>query len=480
MMSTPTQGTEKALPVIDADGVAKPQQVKIHSERFLDHLQNNSGDDTEEIEDADMPDQQNNEYVKQVQELAKSEDIEEIENAKIKAEYAVWKKNAPYLYDLMITSRIGWPSLTVEWLPDIEKVDGGLKRHKLLLGTQTSGTDDEYLRIGSIDIPDSQPVPDLAKYDAEKGEFGGYINSAHSMFTVKQQISHFGEVNKARHMPQNPSMVATMSSLGTAYVFDCTKHSLQSQGTPKPDMILPHHTEEGFALSWNKFKTGTLATGSNDGTVATWNIKNYRKGKPLTPSVIHTHTQSVNAVEWHSFHPSLLGSVSDDQQVHVHDARLDTVSSEPALKSLGGHTGPIHCLSFNPANENFLATGSSDKTIVLWDVRHLSVPLHSMADVHAGAIDSISWSPHFETVLASASTDRRVMLWDTAQIGASQTAEESAQGPPELLFVHGGHTEVVSDIAWSPDLPWVLASVSNDNHLHIFRPSDTIVGTKLH
>ena len=69
------------------------------------------------------------------------------------------------------------------------------------------------------------------------------------------------------------------------------------------------------------------------------------------------------------------------------------------------------------------------------------------------------------------------MIWDTAQIGAEQTPEEKEQGPPELLFIHGGHTESVSDVAWNPHLPWVLASVSMSNHLHIFKPAENIVET---
>jgi len=30
------------------------------------------------------------------------------------------KKNAPYLYDLMITHALDWPSLTCQWFPDKE------------------------------------------------------------------------------------------------------------------------------------------------------------------------------------------------------------------------------------------------------------------------------------------------------------------------------------------------------------------------
>ena len=35
----------------------------------------------------------------------------------INEEYKIWKKNTPFLYDLVLTHALLWPSLTVQWLP---------------------------------------------------------------------------------------------------------------------------------------------------------------------------------------------------------------------------------------------------------------------------------------------------------------------------------------------------------------------------
>ena len=40
----------------------------------------------------------------------------------INEEYKVWKKNTPFLYDMVMTHALEWPSLTVQWLPDVQKV----------------------------------------------------------------------------------------------------------------------------------------------------------------------------------------------------------------------------------------------------------------------------------------------------------------------------------------------------------------------
>ena len=39
----------------------------------------------------------------------------------INEEYKIWKKNTPFLYDLVMTHALEWPSLTAQWLPDVTK-----------------------------------------------------------------------------------------------------------------------------------------------------------------------------------------------------------------------------------------------------------------------------------------------------------------------------------------------------------------------
>jgi len=51
--------------------------------------------------------------------LAEEEYNEEPEDQTINEEYRIWKKNTPYLYDLLITHALEWPSLTISWFPSI-------------------------------------------------------------------------------------------------------------------------------------------------------------------------------------------------------------------------------------------------------------------------------------------------------------------------------------------------------------------------
>lgn len=44
-----------------------------------------------------------------------------MEERVINEEYKIWKKNTPFLYDLVMTHALEWPSLTAQWLPDVTR-----------------------------------------------------------------------------------------------------------------------------------------------------------------------------------------------------------------------------------------------------------------------------------------------------------------------------------------------------------------------
>ena len=86
----------------------------------------------------------------------------------------------------------------------------------------------------------------------------------------------------------------------------------------------------------------------------------------------------------------------------------------------------------------------------------------------------VEWAPFNESILGSASADRRVGIWDLSRIGAEQSPEDAEDGPPELLFLHGGHTAKLSDFSWNAQDPWTIASVSEDNVLQVWQMAEEI------
>ena len=101
-------------------------------------------------------------------------------------------------------------------------------------------------------------------------------------------------------------------------------------------------------------------------------------------------------------------------------------------------------------------------------MRNFKSRLHSF-ESHQDDILQLQWAPFAETILASSSGDRRLNVWDLSRIGDEQTPEDAEDGPPELLFVHGGHTNKISDFGWNQNEDWVICSVAEDNVCQVWQ-----------
>ncbi|KAL2040747.1 hypothetical protein N7G274_006726 [Stereocaulon virgatum] len=408
---------------------------------------------------------------------------EQMDEKIINEEYKTWKKNAPFLYDMMLSTALEWPTLTTQWLPDKQEFpDKDYATHRLLLGTHTSNGQPNYLQIAEVQLP--KPItPDSVDYDEEREEIGGYGGGASKKapvmevkFNIVQKIDHRGEVNKARYQPQNPNLIATMCTDNRVMIWDRTKHQLMPTGHVNPQMELLGHEAEGFGLSWSPHEAGHLVTGSEDQTVRLWDITKFTNtNKTLHATQTYTHhTAIVTDVQYHPLHASLIGTVSDDLTLQILDTRSASTTIA-AAKADDGHEDAINALSFNPASEFVLATGSADKSIGIWDLRNLKSKLHALVG-HTDSVTSLAWHPFEEAVLGSSSCDRRICFWDLSRVGEEQTPDDAEDGPPELLFMHGGHTNRISDFSWNMNDPWVLCSAAEDNLIQVWKVANAIVG----
>ncbi|KAF8083786.1 hypothetical protein N665_0751s0004 [Sinapis alba] len=398
----------------------------------------------------------------------------EIEERVLMEEFRMWQRNTPFLYDLVITHALEWPSLTVEWLPDREEPSG--KDHsvqKMILGTHTSENEPNYLMIAQVQLPLEDPESETRQYDDDRSESGGF-GSASGKVQIIQQINHEGEVNRARYMPQNPFMIATKTVNAEVYVFDYSKHPSKPalDGACNPDLRLRGHSSEGYGLSWSTFKKGYLLSGSDDAQICLWDINATPKNKALdAKQIFKAHEGVVEDVAWHMRHEYLFGSVGDDQYLLIWDLRSPSASRP--VQSVVAHSMEVNCLAFNPLNEWIVATGSTDKTVKLFDLRKLNNALHTF-DRHKDEVFQVGWSPKNETILASCCLARRLLVWDLSRINEEQTEEDAEDGPPELLFVHGGHTTKISDFSWNPCEDWLISSVAEDNVLQIWQMAEGI------
>ena len=116
--------------------------------------------------------------------------------------------------------------------------------------------------------------------------------------------------------------------------------------------------------------------------------------------------------------------------------RLVDLQSGASAHSLAGHSGSVLAVAWHPKNENILASGATDGTVRLWDVRRSasSLGVLDMDDsigvagydgqgtgarrrergrAHVGAVNGITWTDDGKYLVTSG-TDERMRVWDTA------------------------------------------------------------------
>jgi WD40 repeat protein len=342
-----------------------------------------------------------------------------MEEKLIDAEYKIWKKNTPYLYDFVLTHSLDWPSLTCQWLPTVKKSSQKpsntakksagtdqqrqqhlqVSEHSLLIGTHTNG-EQNYLMVASIGLPqeDTEIIPSASattqskagvattnvslKYDEEKREIGGFgAPSEIGKIDTTMKLYHDGEVNRARYMPQNHFIVASRGPQPPLYIFDLSKHP--SKPSPDsgfcPQATCMGHDAEGYGIVWSPHQMGRLLSASDDCTVKLWDVEHVvaagaKVSCNTTISPLATlagHTKPVQDVDWHPHDANLVISAGDDAALRLWDLRAPlsrAVASNAfvttALKeNTAAHTKDINSVKFNPNHEYVYASGSSDHTV---------------------------------------------------------------------------------------------------------------------
>ncbi|KAK9164231.1 hypothetical protein Syun_005133 [Stephania yunnanensis] len=213
----------------------------------------------------------------------------------------------------------------------------------------------------------------------------------------------------------------------------------------KPDS----HTDSVLGLAWNKTVRKYLASASADTSVQAvdWNkhVPDVLLSGSFDHSVVlvdmrypsHTGIKSevasdVESLAWdphdqHSFVVSL-----EDGTVQSFDVRAAASNPASGCKpcfTLHAHDKAVSTVSFNPAAPKMLATGSTDKTVKLWDLANNQPSCVASRNPKAGAVFSISFSEDSPFLLAIGGSKGSLQIWDTlTETGIAQRFGKNSKG----------------------------------------------------
>lgn len=394
--------------------------------------------------------------------------------------YTHWKKNCKLLYEYLNTNNTKWPSLTCQLFPDLDLAGD---EHRILLSSFTSSQlpEDEAIYVARLSSMKHIPWSSLNNFDTDEMEFkmDNSLKLPPKNIVEDLRIKFpAGDCNKARYCPSNPDLISSASSNGSVYVFDRTKHGsarqkLISGGDPDHQIhcqlstSLEERQNEALNLAWNWQQQGLLATCYSGGEVCVWDLAKYDKA---SPTLIDPHSslladpQGSNDISWMVNHDSLLAYCGEGNALGVLDTRI--TKQPPQSFSNPHHSNGVNACQFNYYKDLLLCSADSAGRINLWDIRDFSSPIRSLD--HHGSVSALQWNPHHPTILATAGQDDGlVKIWDL-----SQPVDQ------ELKFTHGGHMLGVNDISWDPNDPWMMCSVSNDNSIQLWKPSQNLMTPK--
>ncbi|MER3588278.1 MAG: hypothetical protein C4322_08850, partial [Mastigocladus sp. ERB_26_1] len=155
------------------------------------------------------------------------------------------------------------------------------------------------------------------------------------------------------------------------------------------------------------------------------------------------HSESVNSV---AFSPDgkIIASGSTDKTIKLWD-----VTTGQVIKTLTGHNNGVFSIAFSPDSKT-IASGGADKTIKLWDVTTGQV-IKTFSG-HEDTVYSIAFSPDGKTI-ASGSVDQTIKLWDVVAGKAIKTLT--------------GHVDTVNSVIFGPDGN-LIASASDDKTIKVW------------
>ena len=196
-----------------------------------------------------------------------------------------------------------------------------------------------------------------------------------------------------------------------------------------PDMLDDFYLNP---IDWSADNVLAVALGNN---LYLWNANSGTISHLLETS----KTDPICSVSWIKQGTGYLAVGTSDNTVQLWD-----VQSSTKLREMNGHNDRVSSLSWN---RHILSSGSRDGSIINHDVR---IAQHQVSTLlgHTGEVCGLQWNPEGD-VLASGANDNTVRLWNGSSMS---TVTDSS------MHTLAAHCAAVKAMAWSPRQRNLLAT----------------------
>lgn len=401
--------------------------------------------------------------------------------------YKLWRRYIPVLYDFISSRVFDWPASCVQfidinkgsWRDILDDLEWKSGTRLVLAGCYSGNSKEDSLELFQTEIP--KPC----NYDFDPDSSLQKVISNNRVRTREiASVPHDDEVLAAKCMPQNSSVVASRS-ISSVFVYNF------SVSVSEPKKVVLSNTQ-GMSLAWSPISEGRLLVGNDSGSVSVIRADRSSRSKKSNETTLSSHTDSVLGLDWHPCDENLFASASQDGSVSMSDLRSKSASFN--IKNAHGTEYGVNCIAFNPTEPHLLLSGvgwREDDTneemiapnvaeVRLWDVRKIDAgSIHIFATPTSHVIQEdlgvqvyqVRWNPSNTKQFGACSGDGAVRVWDISKTGSQfETEDDAEDGPPELAFVHSGHTDAVSDFQWDNGYKNTLVSVADDNICMFWRP----------
>ncbi|KAG8054137.1 hypothetical protein GUJ93_ZPchr0001g30387 [Zizania palustris] len=259
------------------------------------------------------------------------------------------------------------------------------------------GTMDPAIEIWDLDIVDEvQPHVVLGGHSNKKKKVKGKKTKKYKKGSHRSSVLGLAWNKEVRNV------LASASADKTVKIWDVS--------VGKCAVTLEHHDDKVQSVAWSRQSPEVLLSGSFDKSVSMNDMKDGAQN-------CHKWTveADVESLAWdphneHSFVVSL-----ENGMVQAFDTRTASSNSNSGRPTftLHAHEKAVSSISFSPSTPNFLATGSTDKMVKLWDLSNNQPSCIASLNPKLGAIFSVSFSNDNPFLLASGGSKGKLKVWNT-------------------------------------------------------------------